>query len=350
MLVGTRLSKQRSPSLSGAPMLVAGFLLGLSAPGALRYLVDPPLETSGPAPARSWVTIVRSALAEFNDDQIPTVAAGVTFYTLLALFPGIGAFVSLYGLVANVRDAERQVAALHTLLPGGVISVVSDQLMRITLTNHTSLGLAFAAGLAFSLWSANAGTKALIGGLDVAYEVKERRGFIRLNAVSLAFTLGAILLAMAAVSLVVAAPFALGRLGAQSASAFLRWPVILVAITALLSLLFHFGPCRLGARWRWLTPGSLLAALGWMLMSVLFSWYVGNFGHYDRTYGSLGALIGAMTWIWLSVMVVLLGAELNCEIERSGDVKLSPRLGPRNVVQARELRFQELVQERHHGR
>jgi membrane protein len=265
--------------------------------------------------ARRWSAIVLSAWKEFNNDQIPTVAAGVTFYALLALFPGMGAFVSLYGLVANVGDAERQVAALHGLLPGGATSVIGDQLARVIRTDHASLGLTFAAGLAFPLWSANAGMKALIAGLDVAYEVKERRGFFNLNAISLTFTLGTILLAMAAVSAVVAAPPLLRRFGIDGAAAVLRWPAMLIVVTALISLLFRFGPCRPLTHWRWITPGSAVAAFGWMLMSVMFSWYVGNFGHYDRTYGSLGAMIGFMTWIWLSLMVVLLGAELNCEME-----------------------------------
>jgi membrane protein len=278
-------------------------------------------------PARRWSAIVPSAWKEFNSDQIPTVAAGVTFYALLALFPGMGAFVSLYGLVANVGDAERQVAALHGLLPGGAISVIGDQLARVIRTDHASLGLTFAASLAFSLWSANAGMKALIAGLDVAYEVKERRGFFTLNAISLTFTLGAILFAMAAVSAVVAAPAVLRRLGIDGAAAVLRWPAMLIVVTALISLLFRFGPCRPLALWRWVTPGSAVAAFGWMLMSVMFSWYVGNFGHYDRTYGSLGAMIGFMTWIWLSLMVVLLGAELNCEMERHAPTGAIPRAG-----------------------
>ena len=252
---------------------------------------------------------------QFRPDH--RVAGGVTFFSLLALFPALGAFVSLYGLISNVEDARRQIVGLGGMLPGGAVTVIGDQMTRLSASNHAHLGAAFALGLLVSIWSANAGVKALINGLNVAYEVHERRNFIQLNLVSLAFTIGLTLLAVVGVATVVAAPQVLTTLGlgALREASLLRWPLILLVTIGILSLLYRFGPSRAHAHWRWITPGSILAAVLWMAMSVGFSLYVGAFGHYDRTYGPLGAMIGFMTWIWLSITAVLLGAELNSELE-----------------------------------
>jgi membrane protein len=271
---------------------------------------------------RGWMDVLGHTIREFIDDLIPAVAAGATFYALLALFPALAAFVSLYGLVADVDEARHQISSLSNVLPGGAISILDQQLARLGASSHRSLGLAFAGGLLFSIASANAGMKAFIGGLNIAYEEHEKRNFIKLNLVSLAFTVGAIVFAVIAFAAIVAAPDLLRHLGLGrvAVTSLLKWPLLLVVVTGLFSLLYRFGPSREHARWRWITPGGLVAAVGWLTMSVLFSWYVANFGHYDRTYGSLGAVIGFMTWIWLSLIVILFGAELNSELELQTDV------------------------------
>jgi membrane protein len=265
-----------------------------------------------------WGRFAFHAWTEFNDDQIPSVAAGVTFYVLLSLFPAIGAFVSLYGLFANVDDARRHIVELSGLLPGGAVSVIGDQLTRLAATGRGQLGVGFATGLIIALWSATSGVRALLAGLNVAYEQKEKRNFFVLNAVVVMFTVAAILLAIAALTCVVAAPEVLRSVGLSGVAglSWVRWPAVFVIVTMLLSLLYRYGPCHEDPHWRWITPGGTFAAAGWLLMSLLFSWYVANFGHYDKIYGSLGALAGFMTWIWLSLIVVLLGAELNTELAR----------------------------------
>jgi membrane protein len=189
---------------------------------------------------------------------------------------------------------------------------------RLAGADHGKLGLAFAVSLLISLWSSTSGIKALMEGLNVAYETREQRGFLSLNLVALAFTLTGIAVAIVAIGVVAAAPGLLDRVGLVhlGALAFLRWPAFFVLTSLLLSVLFRYAPSRGPVPWRWVTPGGVVAALAWMAMSALFSWYVANFGHYDRTYGSLGAIVGFLTWIWLSLMVVLFGAELNAEIER----------------------------------
>jgi membrane protein len=266
-----------------------------------------------------WLAIARRTWAEFTEDRIPSVAAGATFYALLALFPALGVFVSLYGLFADVAEAQRQIAGLAGLLPEGGVTVLSEQITRLAAVPHDKLGYTFALSLVLSVWSANAGTKGLIAGLNIAYEVVEKRNFLVLNLVSLAFTAGGIVVSVAGLATVVAVPELLDRigLGHLSGGSGLRWPAMLVAMSLVMSVLYRFAPAHTHPRWRWVTPGGVLASLLWGAMSAAFSFYVGHWGHYDRTYGSLGALAGFMTWIWLSLIVVLLGAELNCELGRA---------------------------------
>ena len=303
--------------------LLAG--LGLSALEDARRTPVGAIRQAGPGArnpakvvARGWRQILGATAREFNEDHIPTSAAAVTFYILLSLFPALGAFVSLYGLIANVEDAQRQILALGGFLPGGAVQVLADQMTRLATGNHDKLGVAFAVSLLISLWSSTSGIKALMEGLNLAYETPEHRGFIRFNLVALAFTIAAIAISIIAIGAVAAAPEFLDRLGLGHLQvlAVLRWPAFFVFTSLLLSVLYRYGPARGPVRWRWVTPGGVVAALGWMAMSALFSWYVANFGHYDRTYGSLGAIVGFLTWIWLSLMAVLFGAELNAEIER----------------------------------
>jgi membrane protein len=254
---------------------------------------------------------------EFNKDRAPAVAAGVAFYSLLAVFPAMAAFVSLYGLFADINTVRDQLIFLSGVLPADALTFVGEQMVRLALGERTGLGLAFAFGLLVSVWSANAAMKALFDGLNIAYEEREKRGIIKLNLVSLGFTLAALLFALVVVGAVVALPVALSFIGygGPDPMLLLRWPLLLVTVIAALAVLYRFGPSRARPRWRWVSWGSVAAALLWLVASLAFSEYVGRFAHYDRTYGSLGAVIGFMTWTWLSVLVVLLGAELNAELE-----------------------------------
>lgn len=268
-------------------------------------------------PKAGWRDVVWRTWKEFNNDRITAVAGGVTFFSLLSLFPALAAFVSLYGLFSDVATAHEQLNLLAGFLPRDALAFVGEQMLRIADTSHSGLGAAFVVSLALSLWSANAGVKALIAGLNIAYEQRERRGFIRLNLISLTFTFGAVVFLIVAISLVVALPVALSVIGygGPDPMLWLRWPLMLAVIMLILAVLYRYGPDRRKARWRWVSWGSAAAAVLWVAVSMGFSWYVANFAHYDRTYGSLGAVIGFMTWMWISTIVVLLGAELNAEIE-----------------------------------
>ena len=270
-------------------------------------------------PWSGWKDIFWRTYQQFGEDRLLAVAAGVVFYGLLALFPAVTALVSLYGLFADPSTIREHISLAAAFLPGGAIEILQEQVNRITSKGETKLGLASLFGLGLAIWSANAGMKAVIDALNVIYDEKEKRGFIKLNLVSLAFTLGAIAVILLAIGAVVVAPlvFSLVGLGGMSETLLrvLRWPALLLVVMLGLAVLYQFGPSRDEARWQWLSVGSVFAAIAWLASSALLSWYLENFADYDATYGSLGAAIGLMMWMWVSAIVILFGAELNSEIE-----------------------------------
>jgi membrane protein len=278
-------------------------------------------EASGPTqiPARGWKDILWRTYEEMNNDRLLAVAAGVTFYGLLAIFPAIAALISLYGLILDPQDVQSQIQGLAGLLPGGAVEIIGEQITRLSQQGSGGLGLGFIIGLAISLWSANAGVKAIFDALNIVYDEDEKRSFFKLNLQSLLFTLGTIIFLILALVAVAVIPVVLKFIGLGSALEWLisigRWPLLLAAVIFGLAVLYRFGPSRDRAEWRWITPGSLFAGIGWLVFSMLFSWYVSSFGSYNKTYGSLGAVIGFMTWIWLSTAIILLGAEINAEME-----------------------------------
>jgi membrane protein len=291
-------------------------------------------------PRRGWKDILIRARREFSEDQVPLVAAGVTFYTLLALFPGLAAFVGLYGLFADAGDAQRHLAILSWILPPAVLQFLGEQMIRIAASGKDTQSLAFAGGLLLSIWSANGAVRSMMTGLNIAYEETERRSYLRQTLISLGFTLGFIAFVLASVALLAAGPVIGAFVGAQAAMVFgwVTWPLLLAGLMVGLGLLYRFGPSRDPVRWKWITWGSAGVILFWIAASALFSAYVGAFAHYDKTYGSLGAAIGFMMWIYLSAIVLLAGAELNAEIEHQTTVDTTTGaplpMGLRNATMA----------------
>ena len=269
-------------------------------------------------PAAGWKDILVRTWRDVGENRIMLVSAGVTFFALLAIFPAIAALVSLYGLVADTATISEQLGSLQGILPQGALDIVGEQVTRLNEKGNTTLGFSLFLGVALSIWSANGGMKHVFDALNLVYNERESRGFFTLNLVSLGFTAGALLFLVLALAGVVALPIALNFLGLGEGAwwlSLLRWPVMFLAVLLGLALLYRYGPSRDAPRWRWATPGSALAAFLWLGGSLLFSWYVGNFGKYNQTYGSLGAAIGFMTWIWISTTIVLLGAQVNAEME-----------------------------------
>jgi membrane protein len=276
-------------------------------------------ETPWQIPAAGWKDILGRIYQNVSEHRILAIAAGVTFYALLAIFPGIAALVALYALFADPSTISKHLADLSGVLPGGATDVIGDQLQRLSHQGRGSLGFAFLLSLLISIWSANAGVKALFDALNVVYGEREKRGFLKLNAISLAFTCGALLFLLLALAALVVLPLIVDYLGLTGAAKWLvelgKWPVLLLAVALAVAMMYRYGPSREKAQWRWLSWGSAFAAIAWLVVSVLFSWYAANFGSYNKTYGSLGAVVGLMTWMWLSSIVILLGAEFDAEIE-----------------------------------
>ncbi|MBB3948894.1 YihY/virulence factor BrkB family protein [Aureimonas jatrophae] len=269
-------------------------------------------------PAAGWLDILWRTYEEFSRDRLMLVAAGVTFYVLLALFPAITALVSIYGLFTSRADIAEQVNSLSAFLPGGATAIIGEQMTRLSSQPDQKLGFGLLLGLGIALWSANAGMKTLFDAMNIVYEEEEKRSFVRLTLVTLGYTIGTLIVLILLLAAVVVLPVILKFLHLGSIESWLlwlRWPVLLLLVALALSVVYRNGPSRRAARWRWISPGAAVAALLWVAFSLLFSWYVQNFGSYDETYGSLGAAIGFMTWIWISTIVVLLGAELNAELE-----------------------------------
>jgi membrane protein len=264
-----------------------------------------------------WRLFARAA-ARFLRDDIPTAAAGTTFYLLLAFFPGVVAFVSLYGLFADVTTAREHLSYLQGFLPLDVLRFVGDEMVRVTTTHPATLSWGFLLGLLASIWFANSGVSSLMVALNVAYEQKETRGLIATYLISLGITIGALVACIAAFVLVVAIPILQMSLGLSSFDilTFFHWPILFVGNVALLAALYRFGPDHQRYAKRHVILGALFAGAVWLLVSWGFSWYVARFAHYDRTYGSLGTMVGFLMWIWLGQMVILFGAELNSELEK----------------------------------
>ena len=271
-------------------------------------------------PLQGWWQIAKRVVQKFGENELMSEAASVTFFALLAMVPAITAIVSVYGLFADRATIGDRLAAMSGFVPSGGMDIIRDQVQRLTQSPAGGLGIGAIIGLLAALWSANQGSKAMFSALNAVYGERESRGFIKLTLTSLSFTLCTIVVLLVAIAAIVVLPLAFSFIGIGGSAVDLiarvgRWPATLLLLILALSLLYRFGPSRRPARWRWVTWGGAIAAIAWLALSAGFSWYVSNFGSYNKTYGSLGAIIGFMTWIWLSATVLLAGGQLNAEME-----------------------------------
>lgn len=270
-------------------------------------------------PGLGWRDIMWRLFARFNEDRVMLIAAGATFYLLLSLFPALAAFVSVYGFFADPTTIAGHLDALRGILPEGGLDMIEGQLNEFARERPDSLGWSFLIAFAVAFWSANNGVKTLFEALNIAYREREKRSFIALNLLSFVFTIGVMLMASLLVAMVGILPAVLALLPLDEWTDLLlryaRWPLLLLIAGLGISILYRFGPSRTRPNWRWISWGSILACLVWLAASAGFSFYLQGFADYNATYGSLGAAIGFMMWTWISVMVLLVGAQLNAEIE-----------------------------------
>ncbi|MDX2158191.1 MAG: YihY/virulence factor BrkB family protein [Hyphomicrobiaceae bacterium] len=267
--------------------------------------------------ATAWKDVAVRVWRGFNHDRVTLIGAGAAFYALLALVPALGAFVAIYGLVFDPTSVVTQVDTLSGLLAPEVRTILADQLQRLTTERAASLGTAFAISLGLSLWSASAGTKAVMDGLNVVYDEEEKRGFLGYNATALVLTAAGLLGVIAMLGVTVVLPVVLSRIFGWSGGGFVQpasYAALLTLVWAGLLAIYRWGPSRDEAEWRWLRPGTFVAAALIIVFSALFSWFARTFAGY-ASYGSLGAIIAFMTWTWACMVIVLLGAEINAETE-----------------------------------
>lgn len=267
----------------------------------------------------AWKEVIWRVKDEIARDRVMIVAGGVTFYAILSLFPMITAFVSVYGLFADTANVARLVSSLQGAIPQEALALISEQLERLVAIDSGALSVASLVALAIAFWSANGGMKGLIEAMNVAYDERDERGFIRSNLLSMALTIGAMLLVAGIIFVSAILPAVLSVVPGESVRdtllLYARWPVMALVLVTALSVLYRFAPDRRDAKWRWITPGSLLAAVGLILASAAFALYTANFAAYNETYGSIGAVVAVMVWLWIASIVVIIGAELNAEME-----------------------------------
>jgi membrane protein len=272
---------------------------------------------ANPAAPPGWAHVGWRAFTSIFEHRVLTTSGGVAFFALLAIFPALATIVSLYSLFADPHAIPERVALLAGVVPESIIDLIKDEIQSLADKNMSTLSTAFLIGLLVSVWSANSGVSALFDALNVVHGETEQRSLLQFYATTFAVTLGAVVYGLLAIIGVL--PIALRSLGlsehAENVAAIVRWPMTLLIVMIWLSIVYRVGPSRSNAKWRWVTWGSGLAAILLVAASTVFGWYLAEFNSYDRLYGSLGAVVGFMTWLWISVVVMLLGAELDAAIE-----------------------------------
>lgn len=292
-------------------------------------------------PKGLWDVIWR-VYNEIVNDRVTLIAAGATYYIVLSLFPGMGVLVSIYGLLSDPSDIPLQISAFRDVLPPGAVDLLLPQLEALASKGRSALSFAFAASLVVALWSATSGVKALFEAMNVAYGENEKRGFLHLNGLAIAFTFGAVAVLLLLVTIIGIVPTILKLLyldhWTELLARIIRWPFVLLLTGAATLAIYRFGPSREDARLRWLTWGAFISTITWAAATTAFSVYLLNFANYDATYGALGALIAFMIWIWISIVILIVGAEINAELEHQtmkDSTTGPPRpLGERGAVMA----------------
>ena len=302
-------------------------------------------KTPSDIPARGWKDVFWRVWKSLTEDHVMLIAGGVTFYLLLALFPALVAFMSVYGIFLDPATAVEQAQSLRGFFPPAAVDIFADQLARLTSKPSEALTLGLVLSLVIAFWSANGGVKAMIEGLNFAYNEREKRSFVRLNAVAFSFTLGAMALMMVLIVALAVIPATLAILNLGSVGTFviklLRWPLLVAALGLALAVLYRHGPSRRLPEWRWVTWGSAFATISWLFMSIGFTTYLDRIADFNATYGALAAPIGFLFWVWLSIIVIIMGAEINGEMEHQTavDTTIGPDrpMGKRGAVMADTL-------------
>lgn len=270
-------------------------------------------------PLKGWRQVAERVWSESGRDNLSVVAAGCAFFALLAIFPVLSALVSLYGLTADPNTVDQNFGALRSVLPPQAGDVVMAQIQRIAASSSGRLGWSLAVSLGIALWSGLACTQAMMAALNIAYEEPEARSLFRYYLSAFTFTVigiaGGVVMLLAILYVPIWFAFAGYSHAFEVAVSIGRWPFLALFVLLILSLLYRYGPCRRAAKWHWVSMGSIFATVAWLIASAGFSLYVSHFANYDRVYGSLGAVVILLFWLYMSFYIVLIGAEINAELE-----------------------------------
>jgi len=267
-------------------------------------------------PAKGWLDVLWRTKRQVGRNNLSILAAGVAYYSFLAVVPALVVAIAIFALVANADAVARHLSALNRVIPPEVMPLLQDQLTRI-VKNNTAAGVSATIGILLACHSSANATKAMMRGMNIAYQEEEKRGILRFNGLAILLTLGEIVGVLLTIGILAGLPMILHRMGIENAwVAWLRWPLLVVLSMIGVSVIYRWGPSRTAPKWRWLSWGATLAAFLWVLGSGIFSYYVGKFGHYEKAYGSLGAVIIFQIWLYLSAYTILIGAQLNAEMER----------------------------------
>jgi membrane protein len=270
-------------------------------------------------PPKGWLDVGKRVKDEARKDNVTLVAAGVAFFGLLAIAPGLAALVSIYGLVSSPADVQRQMESMATAMPPEARTLLTDQLNQVVTTSGSAKGLGVVVGIALALWSASAAMKNLLVALSAMYDEDETRGFVTLRVRALGLTVAGLAFVLVAMGLLALAPAwadSVGNDALSTAISIVRWPLLIVVMMAALAALYRLGPDRDQPRWRWVSWGAVIGTAVWIVASLLFSVYTSNFGNYSKTYGSMAVVVVTMLWLWITSLCVLIGAEVNAELER----------------------------------
>ena len=271
-------------------------------------------------PLKGWRQVAERVWTESGRDNLSVVAAGCAFFALLAIFPVLSALVSIYGLTANPDTVEQHFGMLRSVLPPQASDIVMAQIHRIAAASSGRLGWSLAVSLGIALWSGLAGTQAMMAALNIAYEEPESRSLFRYYLNAATFTIIGIVGGVVMLLAILYVPILFAVTGFSHAFELAvgigRWPFLALFVLILLSLLYRYGPCRRAAKWHWVSVGSVFATVAWLIASAGFSLYVSHFANYDRIYGSLGAVVILLFWLYMSFYIILLGAEINAESEK----------------------------------
>jgi membrane protein len=277
-------------------------------------------ESPSDIPAKGWLAIAKRVVTELKRDHVSLLAAGVAFKGLLALFPAIIAAISIWGLVASPEQITQQLSGLLNALPEDAAGLIEQQMTNVAASDPSTLSIALALSILIALWSASGGTAGLMEGCNAAYNEVDNRKFPLKRGIAIAFTFGAIIFLAVTIALIAVLPVVLGELGLGETGELIvriaQWPLLALLVVGALATIYKYGPDRDRPRMRWVSWGAGIATLLWLIGSAGFTLYVENFGNFDETYGTFGGIIVLMLWLFLSAFVVLLGAEINAEIER----------------------------------